>query len=581
MKSYMYLFLLATILLLSCDSEKQSRIDLSHEHIVVFKPETINGLVQLPDGAVYKGGYKNGLFDGEGQLAWSNGDRYQGEFKNGFKHGEGKDILANGTTYEGQFTKGYWQGKGKVVFSTGESYEGDFQQNEFEGRGKYVAYDGVVYEGEFKNNRMNGKGTIRYSSGASYNGEVKNWKMHGMGVYSTADKTVTYSGEFVDNAQNGNGEIRYNDGSVYTGEIKNWQADGKGKAIAKSGTTYTGEFKYNLYNGKGVLEYKNGNRYEGEFKNGSRHGQGKFVMAHPKGRKKVLVGWWEYGSYVGEKEPKRDKDGNIVATTSKTREAIDAESVFYSQHDLLNSSLAKVLPGRPNQTDMYFLGFAGYGSQDVFMKEVRYAKHMFDKTFQTKGRSFALINNDRLTKTVPLASVTNLEIALQHLASVMDIDQDILFIYLTSHGSEKDGLAVSLPGLPLNDLSAKKLAEILKKSRIKWKVVAISSCYSGEFIDELKDEHTLIMTSARGDHVSFGCSDEAEFTYFGEALLKDSIPETNSFVSAFKKARELVMAREDKEKYDHSDPQLWTSPAIEKQLSTWRRTLVKTALLTR
>lgn len=576
-----FVFLLATTLLVSCGGGEQPRIDLSHEKVVVFKPQSIDGLVQLPDGAVFKGGYKNGLFNGKGQLVWSNGDRYQGEFKNGLKNGVGKEVLASGVTYEGKYVNGYWQGKGKVKFKNGGSYEGDFKQNAFNGVGKYVSYDGIVYEGEFKNDRMDGKGTIHYPKGASYEGEVKDWKMHGAGVYTTSDKAVTYSGEFINNALNGKGRIKYKNGVTYTGDIKNWRADGVGKIVSKDGVSYTGEFKNNLYEGKGVLVYKNGNRYEGEFKEGLRQGHGKYVMANPKGRKKELVGWWEYDSYYGEKEPKRDKDGNVLETKKENKPPLDAEKLFYAQHDLLNASLAKVLPERPNLTDMYFLGFAGYGDQDVFMKEVLFAKKMFDKTFQTTGRSFVLVNNRKSIETEPLATVTNLEITLQQLAKVMDPEKDILFIYLTSHGSEKYGLSVSLAGLPFNDLSAAKFAQILKNSKIKWKVIAISSCYSGEFIDALKDEHTLVMTSARADHVSFGCSDEADFTYFGEALLKDSIPTTNSFVSAFKKTRELVMTRENKEKYDHSEPQLWTAPAIEKQLLNWRRSLVKTAMLAR
>ena len=581
MKYSLSALLLFTMLLLSCGGGEQPRVDLAQEHVVVFKPESINGLVQLPDGAVYKGEYKNGLFNGKGQLVWSNGDLYQGEFENGLKHGTGKETLASGTVYEGEYANGYWSGKGKVIFASEGIYEGEFKNSAFEGTGKYTSQEGVIYEGGFKNNRMDGTGTITYTEGAIYQGEVKDWKMHGKGIFTTADKSTTYSGEFADNAQVGKGEIRYTNGSVYTGDIKDWKADGFGKVIAANGVTYTGEFKNNLYNGKGVMEYKNGNRFEGEFKDGNRQGYGKFVRANPKGRKKELEGWWEYGSYYGEKEPKRDKDGNILEAKQEKTKSLDLEKTLYAQRDLLNASLAKVQPRQPAHANLYFLGFAGYGGQDVFMKEVLYAQKMFDSVFQTNGRSFALINNPKVTESVPLATVTNLEITLQNLASMMDLEQDILFMYLTSHGSEKKGLDVSLSGLPLNDLSAGRLKEILNKNKIKWKVVAVSSCYSGGFVDELKDEHTLIMTSASKDHVSFGCSDEAEFTYFGEALLKDSIPTTTSFAAAFNKARELVSAREDKEKYDHSDPQLWTSPAIEKQLKMWRDSIVHTALLTR
>jgi len=579
MKKVLCFLLLAMFSLVSCDKSSGDLVDLRHEKVVVFKAKSSKGLVQLPDGAVYKGEYKNGLFDGEGQLVWSNGNRYVGEFRQGLKHGKGRDMLASGTVYDGDFVNGFWEGQGTLETGTGGTYVGEFKQGMLSGKGKYVSFDGKVYDGDFKNNRMNGKGSIIYPDGGRFRGEVKDWRMNGEGEYTTPKKYVIYKGHFVNDEMKGKGEIRYKDGSYYKGEIHDWQANGTGKAVSKRGMTYTGEFKNNLYNGIGVLVYKNGDRYEGGFEEGLRQGHGKLIRANPKGHKKLLVGWWQYGSYYGEVEPKKDKNGNLIASGTHKRAKLDAESIFYSQRNLLDTSLADIKAGRPDRVEMYFLGFAGYGGQDVFMKEVRFAKHLFDAKYLVKGHSVTLINNPKLAKSQPLASVTNLGIALKRIAARMNPEQDILFMYLTSHGSRKNGLSVSLPGLPLNDLSADKFAEILRQSKIKWKVIAISSCYSGEFVKALKDEHTLVMTSARADHVSFGCSEESDFTYFGEALLKDSIPSTNSFVSAFKKARELVMLREDKEKYDHSDPQLWTAPAIEQKLLAWRHGLKQTAML--
>ncbi len=544
---------------------------VTDKNIVVFKPESIGGLVQLPDGSVYEGEYKNGMFHGDGKLIWSNGDVYTGEFKDGLKHGKGKDQLAAGSVYEGEYVKGYWAGQGELKYKNGDSYKGDFKQGSFDGQGNFVSQDGIIYEGEFRLSKMNGKGKITYIGGATYEGEVKDWMMHGEGVYTTTKNDV-YTGEFFKNKQYGKGEIRFKEGDHYTGEIKNWRAHGKGVMKYKNGNQYTGEFDNNLFHGEGTMEYKNGNQYIGQYKNGSQHGKGTLTRANPKGHKKVQKGWWEYSLYIGEKEPVKDKSGKLSGDKKKERE-IDAEAIFYRQPVLLKKALAKLKAERSGKPDMYFLGFAGYGSQDVFMKETRYAKNMFDKDLETKGRSFALVNNHKVAKKIPLASVTNLNRSLKHLADVMDVEQDILFLYLTSHGSDKHELDVSLRGLPLNDLPAKRLAKLIKESGIKWKVIVISSCYSGGFIKELKDDKTLIMTSASADHVSFGCSDESEFTFFGEALLKDSIPFTGSFIEAFKKASTLVTAREVKEKYDHSEPQLWTAKKIEAHLLTWRKSL--------
>jgi hypothetical protein len=48
--------------------------------------------IKLPYGANYFGRLKNGLFDGNAKLVWSNGDVYERHFSNGLIHGTGKYI---------------------------------------------------------------------------------------------------------------------------------------------------------------------------------------------------------------------------------------------------------------------------------------------------------------------------------------------------------------------------------------------------------------------------------------------------------------------------------------------------------
>lgn len=577
---YITIYCLGLTLVAGCESDSRlTAQDLKNRSIEPFRPADPAALVRTPDGAVYQGDYRNGLFHGQGQLVWDNGDRYEGGFSKGLRDGNGKESNAIGDVYEGQFSQGYPHGEGHFAFYNGDDYQGQLQQGVFHGQGRYKSYRGTVYEGEFQRGRMQGQGTIRYKGGAVYVGEVRDWQMHGKGEYTTPDK-ARYAGEFLNDAQHGKGEIDYGNGAVYVGDIVNWMAEGKGVAVSQTGDKYTGQFRTNNYDGKGVLEYrKSGDRYEGEFKNGLRHGFGKYTIADPKGHKKVREGWWDYGQYLGEKEPPKDRNGNyVLAKTRKASKHYDAEAIYYRQPGLLQQKLAGLQAHSDSQTDMYFLGFAAYGRQDVFMKEVQFARDMFDARFATGGRSFVLVNNHKVADKIPMASVTNLEQTLNHLSGVMNREQDILFMYLSSHGSKQHVLDVSLPGVPLNDLPAKRLADLIKQSGIKWKVLVISACYSGGFIEALKDDTTMIMTSARADHVSFGCSDEAEFTYFGEALLKDTISTAPGFVSAFKQAKELIRVRENKENYDHSDPQLWTTTAIEKKLQQWRQSLSEAAV---
>lgn len=525
--------------------------------------------IMLPDGGVYQGEYKDGLFHGTGTMVWANGAQYTGKFKYGLFNGQGKSYEANGTYYEGEYLNGMAEGKGYLKFINGDEYRGEFAKSNFHGKGVFKSHNGNVFAGDFLKGEMTGKGKITYKDSGSYEGEVKNWQMHGNGVYQLKNQEFKYIGEFKHDVMSGQGEIVSKDGSHYTGQIDNWVANGVGELFKSNGEHYQGEFKHGYYHGKGVVVYKNKNSYDGNFENGVRHGKGRYIRANPKGRKKELVGWWRYDEFVGEKPPAAD------GRERNKRFKVDAEKIFYSQAQLLQQNLAQLKPSNPAVPDLYMINFASYGGQDVFMKEAQYVQNLFDKNFGTMGRSLTLINNHKLNDKIPLASVTNLQTSLQHVAGLMG-QEDILFLFLTSHGSDKHELSVSLRGLPLNDLPARTLASLLKQSGIKWKVVVVSACYSGGFINELKDDHTMVLTAAKADHVSFGCDDEADFTFFGRAFFKTALSESDSFKQAFEKARGYVSQWEDKEKYSHSEPQIWSTSKIEEQLRRWRATLNQT-----
>jgi hypothetical protein len=123
-------------------------------------------------------------------------------------------------------------------------------------------------------------------------------------------------------------------------------------------------------------------------------------------------------------------------------------------------------------------------------------------------------------------------------------------------------------GLPLVDLEPEDLRSALDDAGIKWRVVIVSACYSGIFIEPLQSANTLIITAADADHTSFGCADDRDLTYFGEAFLRDSLPGATSLEAAFEKAKALIAARERAEKLTPSHPQLSVGAAIRSKLSS-------------
>ena len=146
-------------------------------------------------------------------------------------------------------------------------------------------------------------------------------------------------------------------------------------------------------------------------------------------------------------------------------------------------------------TDLYFIGFAPYASEDVFRKELEVIHPLMDQRFDTGGRSLRLVNNDETLRDFPIATMGNLRRALAGLARRMDTQEDVLVLYVTTHGSRNAVLAVELPPLQLYNIDPPALKRMLDEAGIRNRVLIISACYSGSFIPELRGPDTLIMTA--------------------------------------------------------------------------------------
>jgi hypothetical protein len=245
---------------------------------------------------------------------------------------------------------------------------------------------------------------------------------------------------------------------------------------------------------------------------------------------------------------------------------LDAETLLYRQPEMLAQALDELAPQRQNVADLFFVGFAGYAHEDVFSKEVVYAKRLLDERFDTYGHSLNLVNHLHTRDSVPLATATNLALALKRIGELMDPDEDVLLLYLTSHGSETHELSVDFWPLPLNAITPESLRAMLDAAAIKWRVVIVSACYSGGFISALQEPGTVVATAAAADRTSFGCGNEFDFTYFGEALFKDQLQRQYSLITALQQAKIAISERENREKLEPSLPQLSVGTGIEPKL---------------
>jgi hypothetical protein len=80
-----------------------------------------------------------------------------------------------------------------------------------------------------------------------------------------------------------------------------------------------------------------------------------------------------------------------------------------------------------------------------------------------------------------------------------------------------------------------------------------------------------VITAARADRSSFGCADDRDLTYFGEAFFRDALPDATSLRDAFEKAKAWIAKREQEEGVEASLPQAYFGEQLEKQLAVMSR----------
>ena len=163
----------------------------------------------------------------------------------------------------------------------------------------------------------------------------------------------------------------------------------------------------------------------------------------------------------------------------------------------------------------------GDGKQSVFLREADYVNKLLTTRFGALWPDPLVNHRDHLADRPtghPREPAPRRANARQRSGP-----EDLLFIYLTSHGTAEHELVLDQPRWNWPTCPPTRLAAVLAPLKNRDKIIVISACYSGGFIPALKDERTLIITASREDRVSFGCSEEADFTYFGDALFAKAL----------------------------------------------------------
>jgi Peptidase C13 family len=234
------------------------------------------------------------------------------------------------------------------------------------------------------------------------------------------------------------------------------------------------------------------------------------------------------------------------------------QEVFEEQQALLKATTGRIAPQRQDRADVYGLVFAPYASEDVFLRESTMVSSVLRDRFDAGDRVIHLLNHGATTKTHPWATTANLDKSIQALAAKMDLEKDLLVVYLTSHGGSDFKLAASHWPLEVEALTPQALKQMLEKAGVRNRVIAVSACFAGGWADVLANDHSLIMTAADATHTSYGCGSRSELTFFGRALFDEQLRKTHSFEQAFNRAVPIIKQREiDADKKDgFSNPQI-------------------------
>lgn len=238
----------------------------------------------------------------------------------------------------------------------------------------------------------------------------------------------------------------------------------------------------------------------------------------------------------------------------------------------LQQALAALAPQRPGHRDLFVLAVAGDGSETVFRNEVLYLRDLAASRLDAAGHVLVLANHPPSSEAsaLPPAMPEQIHAALAGIGERMDADEDVLLLYVTTHGVPEHALYLNRPGQREVMLKPRTLRRALDDSGIRHRVVVLSACYAGGFADALADRDTLLLMAARRDRPSFGCGNDSAATYFGRAWLVDALAATVDFAAAFDQARSAIRERERAEDLPGSYPQISTGADIANVLADWR-----------
>lgn len=226
-----------------------------------------------------------------------------------------------------------------------------------------------------------------------------------------------------------------------------------------------------------------------------------------------------------------------------------------AEHRRLSDLLSRLQPQRPGIVDAYVVSVA-LDSDPNFSREAREAGRVLARRYGAEGRTMVLAGPDaRGGAPLPMGSPQALDLALARVAEVMDVQEDVLILYTTSHGAPL-GLVYNDGDQGFGAISPARLWTVLSQLGIGNRMLLLSACYSGVFVPMLQSDTSVIVTAAAADRTSFGCQADADWTFFGDALINQAMRKPQPTPVAAAEAQRLIAGWERKGRLEPSNPQV-------------------------
>ena len=226
----------------------------------------------------------------------------------------------------------------------------------------------------------------------------------------------------------------------------------------------------------------------------------------------------------------------------------------------MTSALGRLKPERKGVVDVYVVAI-GLDSDGVFGRETAETARVLASRYDAEGRAIFMANGKGASGSatdpvVPDGSPDHLAQALGHVAEVMNKQEDVLALFITTHGHWNTGLNYRDGDRAGGNIAPTRLAGLLNEAGIKNRLVILSACYSGIFVPALQNDSTIILTAASAQKPSFGCRAENDWTFFGDALINQALRQPIPLPDAFAQARSLITKWEVASRLDPSNPQI-------------------------